>query len=378
MKTTIKNLAFGLLITSLLNVNGQTTKKQSLAVVSIDSKNINVDPITMGNMVRIELEKLDSFNVVDKYDVQQFMEQNKMSMSNCFGKSCLVELGLQLKSDKMFSGSVELLGNNIIVTFRLLNVAAKQIEKAHVHEFLNIPEELQNMVKLTVAEMLNKPYDKNLMTKLSKKNAFDNSINNPTVERLELDGPRMGFTSFTGRNLDIVRGKKSEGGFDLFPAMFQFGYQFEKQYLNEGNVQALVEVIPMITGLDQGYFIPSVTILHGLRSNINGWEFAFGPSFNISTMAKGYYENNDRDAKWHLENEWDKDLATKGTKNPNEITRRMDSRGDPRLQSYFIMAVGRTFKSGRLNIPLNVFVIPGRDGWRYGVSIGFNAVKSRM
>ncbi len=370
MKTTIKNLAFGLLISSLLNVNAQTTKKQSLAVVSLDTKNIEIDPISMGNLVRTELEKLDTFSVVDKYDVQQYMEKNHVSMANCYGKSCLIELGLLLKCDKMFSGSVELLGKNITISYRLLNVESNQIEKTYVHEFLNIPLEIQNMIKLSVSEMLNKPYDKNLMTKLSKKYAFDNSNNNPEVERLALDGPRMGFTSFTGRKLQIIQGKKSEGGFDLFPMMFQFGYQFEKQYLNEGNIQALVECIPMITGLDQGYFIPSVTVLHGIRSNINGWEFAFGPSFNVARMAKGYYDSKN---VWQLEDTWKNNAETKGTPNPNEIRQRMDSRGSYKLQSYFVMAVGRTFKSGRLNIPVNVFVIPGRDGWRYGLSFGFNS-----
>ena len=293
-------------------------------------------------------------------------------MGNCFGKSCLVELGLKLNCKKMFTGSVEALGKNIVVTFRIIDVTTNQLEKTHVHEFLNFPDEVQSMVKLTIGEMFNRNYDKNLMEKLSKKYAFDNSNNNPTVDRLALDGPRMGFTSFTGKNLSIMQGKKSEGGFDLFPVMFQFGYQFEKQYLNEGNVQALVECIPMITGLDQGYFIPSVSILHGLRSNINGWEFAFGPSFNISRMGKGYTDQN---GTWHLESDWYADEANKGKSNPNEIRKRMDSRGDFNLQSYFVLAVGRTFKSGKLNIPLNIFVIPGRDGWRYGFSFGFNSAK---
>ncbi|MEI6019923.1 MAG: hypothetical protein WCR21_02250 [Bacteroidota bacterium] len=364
MKTTIKILSLCLALTFSQKNYSQTKSRTSLAIVSIDTKELSIDPISMGNMVRTEVEKLDTFNVTDRYDVQQFMETNKVSMSNCYGKICLVEIGIQLKVNKMLTGSIELVGKNIIVTYRLVDVLKNEVERTYVHEFLSLPDELKNMVKLSVAQMFNKIYDKNLMEKLSKKNAFDNSNNNPQVERLALDGPRMGFTSFTGKNLDIIQGKKSEGGFDLFPVMFQFGYQFEKQYLNEGKVQALFEGIPMITGLDQGYFIPSFTLLHGLRSNVNGWEFAFGPSINIAKMASGFY---DASGKWNLEGTWDQ------TGKKPEMTSRMDYRGNFQLQSYFVLAVGRTFKSGKLNIPVNIFLIPGRDGFRYGFSFGFNA-----
>src|SRR5205807_1836717 len=102
---------------------------------------------------------------------------------------------------------------------------------------------------------------------------FDNSNNNPQVDRLKLDGPRMGFVGYSGTLAQRISDPKSSGGFGAFPVMFQFGYQFEKQYLNEGRAQALFELIPMVTGLDQGYFIPSLAVLHGIRSNVNGWEF---------------------------------------------------------------------------------------------------------
>ncbi len=369
MKKTIQILSLCFALTATFQSLSQEKSRTSLAVVSIDTKELSIDPISLGNLVRTEVEKLDTFNVTDRYDVQQFMESNKISMSNCYGKVCLVEIGTQLKVQKMLTGSIELVGKNINVTFRIIDVQKNEVERTYVHEFLSLPDELKNMIKLSVAQMFNKNYDRNLMDKLSKKNAFDNSNNNPQTDRLALDGPRMGFTSFTGKNLQIIQGKKSEGGFDLFPVMFQFGYQFEKQYLNEGNVQALFEGIPMITGLDQGFFIPSLTVLHGLRSNVNGWEFAFGPSINIAKMASGYY---DASGNWNLEGSWDK------TGKKPEMTTRMDYRGDYRLQSYFVLAVGRTFKSGKLNIPVNVFVIPGRDGFRYGFSFGFNARNNKF
>ena len=198
-------------------------------------------------MVRIEIEKLDSFDVIDKYDIQYFLEQNKLSMANCYGKTCLTEMGLLLKTEKMFTGSVERFGKTIIITYRLLDVKTNSFERTYVHEFLNIPEEIQNMVKLSVSQMFLLPFDANLMNKLSKPFEFDNTNNNPEVKRLRLDGPRMGITSYSGALRERMMESKKNGGFGVFPVMFQFGYQFEKQYLNEGKIQALFEFIPMIT-----------------------------------------------------------------------------------------------------------------------------------
>jgi len=140
------------------------------------------------------------------------------------------------------------------------------------------------------------------------------------------------------------------------------------KYLNQGDFQALFEFIPIITGLDQGRFIPSISVLNGMRSNRTGWEFAFGPVFYGLQRADGYYDDNNI---WHLENEWFADNPD--LTNPYQIESRLDSRGDIAFASGFIFASGKTFKSGRLNIPVNAFFIPNKDGHRFGMSMGFNA-----
>jgi hypothetical protein len=161
---------------------------------------------------------------------------------------------------------------------------------------------------------------------------------------------------------DRLRESKDTGGFEASPVMFQFGYQFETQYLNEGNLQALFEFVPMITGIDQGYIIPSFTILHGLRNNRNGWEFAIGPSIKFVPEAQGYY---DASGQWTL--------AGQNTPSDQPLRTRIDSRGNLAMSTCFVLAVGKTLRSGRLNIPINTYFIPEHDGLRYGLSFGFNA-----
>lgn len=369
-KTQVKKIIAICLVTFCLFAASAQNKKESLALLNIDSKTIGVEPSGMANLVRVEIEKLDLYDVKDKYDIQYVMEQNKISMPNCYGKTCLTEMGILLKTDKMFTGSVEHLGKNLVFTYHVMDVKTSSFEKTYVHEFLYLPVEIQNMVKLSVAEMFGLAFDKALMDKLSKPFEFDNTNNNPEVQRLRLDGPRMGLTAYTGELSQRMMESKKNGGFDAYPVMFQFGYQFEKQYLNEGKIQALFEFIPMITGLDQGYFIPSASILHGVRSNVSGWEFAFGPTFNLIQTANGYYDANNT---WQLQGHWAEQSENKGKENPYSITERIDSRGSYGFHSAFVLAAGRTFKSGKLNMPVNIFFIPGRNGMRFGVSLGFNA-----
>jgi hypothetical protein len=216
-------------------------------------------------------------------------------------------------------------------------------------------------------QLLNKRCDTELLKTISKKNNYESALNNHNKVSVNLNGPRSGFAVFAGKTADILQAPKEEGGFDAYPLMFQFGYQFEKQYLNEGNCQALFEFLPTITGFNQNVFIPSLTIMNGFRENKYGWEIAFGPSFALVTKADGYY---DADHKWQLAKKWDTEVIGP---NPNAIVSRIDSRGNPELSSYFIVAIGKTFRSGRLNIPINAYYIPSKDGDRIGVSVGFNA-----
>jgi hypothetical protein len=341
--------------------------REKIAVLYIDTKGFTLDPVQMGNLSRIELDKLGLFEVMDRYDVDYLAEREKIKLENCYGKICLVETGKKLGTDKMLSGSVELVAEKIIVTFRLIDVGKETVEKSQVMEFLNLRPQVQMMIEFTLRKMFALPVDDNILSKLTQNSAYESAINVPEHSRLNLSGPRMGITMFSGETAKRISAPLAEGGLDGTPVMFQFGYQFETSYLNQGGLQALFEFIPVITGLDQGQVIPSINILHGLRSNKNGIEFAFGPNFNVSKIAEGYYDDG---GKWQLFSDWK--LANPNGLNPPTTFKRFDTRGAFELSSAFVFAFGKSFRSGKLNIPVNAFFIPGKAGHRFGISIGFN------
>jgi hypothetical protein len=291
------------------------------------------------------------------------LQQQKIETENCFGKMCLVEAGKAIQADKMFTGSVESFSDRIVVSLRIINVADSKIEKSETMEFYHYPQEVDRMIEVAIKRMHNAEVDSTLSAQIVRPDKYESILNPPIVERLKLSGPRMGFTYFGGSVGRRLQESEATGGFNAYPYMFQFGYQFETQYLNEGNLQALFEFIPLITGVDQGYFIPSLTILHGLRNNRNGWEFALGPTINMNLESAGYFDANGN---------WQINLANVSGEN---IIRRLDSRGTPAVNTGFVIAFGKTIRSGRLNVPLNVYFMPNRDGFRYGLSFGFNAKK---
>ncbi|CAN5361327.1 hypothetical protein BH09BAC5_BH09BAC5_12580 [soil metagenome] len=349
--------------------NAPPAVKEKIVVLNFDSKIPNYDPGSMGNLVRIELEKLDTFDVMDRYDVSYLVEKNELRINNCYGKICLVELGKTLGVDKMLTGSVEIFGPSIIYTMRLIDVKSEKIDRVQVTEFLNDQNEIQTMTAVMLRQLFNRPVDNNVISQLTKPDSYDARARTPVTEKMNLSGPRMGGTYFTGETASILAAPKAQGGYKAFPLMFQFGYQFEKQYLAAGDFQALFEFIPMITGLDQGLFIPSFTVMNGIRANKRGYEFAFGPTFHLVQKDYGYYDSENN---WITRSEWNT-ANLNSNLTPPSFEQRIDSRGDYALGSSFVFGVGKTFRSGNLNIPVNAYAIPGRDGWRFGLSIGYNA-----
>lgn len=352
----------GLIITIFSVLTFGQNSRPLLGILNVyKNSGIAMSGEDLGNLLRAEFEKLDAYSVIDRWDIQSMMQEKQLS-SDCISRTCLVETGKSIGAEKMVGCSVELILGQIVITIRIVDVSSGIIERTWVAEYLDLQPEIKTMLNMTVSGMFGKPVDESRKTTLTKKFNYDNSINNPKADRLNCSGPRMGITAYTGSTAAIMMDQRENGGFDCLPLMFQFGYQFEQQYLNEGNFQALFEFIPMVTGLDQGRFIPSFTILNGLRNNSNGWEFAFGPTVVATRRANGYYENG----IWTI---WD---PTDTIPSSRATETRLDSRGQVSLSTGFVFAFGKTIKSGKLNIPFNAYIIPNKEGIRFGVSFGYN------
>lgn len=139
-------------------------------------------------------------------------------------------------------------------------------------------------------------------------------------EPVHLGGPRLGFTVLAGGVLDKARTHETS----INPFLTQFGWQFESRLFRLPNgVSGLVELVPLVGGVEQGLFIPSVSGLLGVRGP-GGFEFGLGP--NVTPLG-----------------------------------------------SNLVLALGTSFRSNGINFPVNLAVVPGNGGARLSLLVGFNS-----
>ena len=349
------------------------------AIVSVYTQGVKISPDMAESLMRIEVTKTGKFNVLDKLDMLEVLSENQIDVSNCFGKKCLTNVGNQAGVDKMITGAIENLGKKIVITVKLLDVKTGNYDKIAIEEFINLDTEVQTMMQITMNKALGIENDPELLNNF----VYFNQPPEAPITYIKNNGPRMGMSFVGGDMGQVLQNPASMGGFDATPIMTQIGYQFEGSYLSAGNFQALIEGLVFLTGIEQNMFNPSLAILNGFRSSKNGWEIGFGPTFRLSKIANGYYVgdviSNDN---WRLESEWRVPANLDTTSpwggyldNPHESYSRMDSRGVVKLQAGWVWALGKTFHSGYLNIPVNAFLSYNKNGHFIGLSMGFNITK---
>jgi hypothetical protein len=139
------------------------------------------------------------------------------------------------------------------------------------------------------------------------------------VRTVNLSGPRIGFTSLSQGVVDALAARS----IDVQPLITQFGWQFEKQfYSKSGGLTAVNEWVVLVGGLEQDVVLPSLSWIVGLRTP-EGAEFGVGPNITPAGTA-------------------------------------------------IVFAAGVTFRSGALNLPVNVAVVPTKSGVRFSMLAGFN------
>jgi TolB-like protein len=397
-------LIIGLVALNFGLTKAQETKKTTfqaglptIAVASPYVNGIESKSETVAKMIRLELIKMQQYKVYDEFDMQDVLKTNEEFRTACYGQNCLLKLGNQLNTDFVMCGSVDGLSNRIAVTIKIVDVKSKTIYKTMVKEFDDQEIELQRMLEIVLKEMHDTEMQKEIIERLEYKNEPITSTN---VGRINNSGPRIGGAFMTGSINEFATRDEIYGGLGIQPFVSMIGYQFEKQYVGTENFSALVEAIVNVSGLEQGQFIPSFTLMNGFRFGKAGWEFAFGPGFGIKRTSTGFIDTDKTfsdDARYFTTQEWN-DYANRNFQNdptyikdgkfvapsptdlnPNyRFAKHGDARGATYFNTTFVFALGRTFHAGALNIPVNAFYSAQKGGGMIGLNVGFNVQKSKL
>jgi len=137
------------------------------------------------------------------------------------------------------------------------------------------------------------------------------------VTPLKMSGFRIGVSVLGGSKTAEYRAAMHDS--KATPVIAQFGWQYEFRFpAGEGGMAAIVEIIGLIGGLNQGLIIPSINLPIGIRS-ASGFEIGAGPHLGMGGLGQ-----------------------------------------DPKLSSGFVVAGGLTKRIGKLNIPFNFAFMQGR------------------
>ncbi|MBK9270764.1 MAG: hypothetical protein IPM48_04135 [Saprospiraceae bacterium] len=331
-----------------------------VTVAGIDIKGIKKDSALLPDLVIHQLRGINIYDVSNRKDGEQAAADNGFKLADCHSKSCMENLGRITGSTKILGGSIERFGDKIYLNFRILDVASGQMDKSYSMEFLALEERIGLMIEITLRKMHDLNVDEQSLKQVTSPQTLESQVNNPNISRLNLSGPRFGFGVLFGTDGKDYRRPQNQGGWGTFPVASHIGYQFEVSYLNQGNIQGLFEFIPLINGIEQGSFIPSLAILHGVRSNKSGLEFAIGTNFSITKRREGFYQ----DGKW---------ISGKSPDGSERPTLHND--GHVKIEGGLVVALGKSFRSGSMNFPVNFYTVLRKDSPRIGLSLGFNTKK---
>lgn len=143
----------------------------------------------------------------------------------------------------------------------------------------------------------------------------------------DMGGPRLGVTYIPGNGELVQKLKEKQIG----NTISQFGWHFEWAVIPEGGGPSFViELVPLVGGVEYGKLIPSGTLAMGVRLP-NGMEFGMGPNLLLG--------------------------------------------GEKVINTSLVLALGKSFNYSGVSIPINLVFATNPAGNRFSVIFGYAIAK---
>lgn len=363
----IRLISLTVFLSNQLAAQQTTTNLPSMAIGGIEVRGISSDEEILRTIIYKSLVNSKKYVVNDRYDVAEKIGVDKLKA--CLGKECLIRIGKDLNADYAMSASYDGLGDRILISMKIVDIKTGEIVQNEIEQFENQPRELNRMTDIMIYRMLKIEVDPVITKPLIFK---DNPAASAGLGKMNNSGPRMGVAIVTDQNADFFTRSERDGGVNAVPVLFNIGYQLEKQYVGSENFSALVEFIGNVAGIEHGTPVPSLAILHGIRFGKGAWEIAMGPSLTAKTLLTG---STDFDGTFRTYGE----LSDLGVTNVDQFNfyKRPDTRGATYFATNFVLGIGKTFRPGALNVPVNAYASFNKYGTTIGLSVGINITRSK-
>jgi len=151
-----------------------------------------------------------------------------------------------------------------------------------------------------------------------------------SLAEMNTSGPRIGIGGIVDKK-EMYHALKDNGG-DRTISLFGWHFEFKTSPMG-GGPSLIMEIVPLIGGIEYGLVIPSITFPIGIRMPF-GTEFGMGPNFSFGGPAETIF------------------------------------------RSSIVFAVGHSFNYKGIGIPINLAYTKGPAGQQVTALVGYAIVKS--
>jgi hypothetical protein len=104
-------------------VNAQAQSRPILAVPNIKATDVSESEASAcRNMIEIAMIRTGNYNVISYTDIEQILEAQEFSLSDCTDEACAVEIGKLLAAEQIVVGELSGLGGEYVLSVRLIDV----------------------------------------------------------------------------------------------------------------------------------------------------------------------------------------------------------------------------------------------------------------
>ncbi len=120
-----------MILTSLVALFGSISlgqEKQTIAILDFDGLGISQhEAQLLTNRLRTLLVQTDAYNVIERGQMEQILNEQNFQMAGCTSQECAVEVGQLLGAQVIMTGSIGKIGQTFTVDLRIINVETSEI-----------------------------------------------------------------------------------------------------------------------------------------------------------------------------------------------------------------------------------------------------------
>ncbi len=173
-------------------------EKQTVAILDFEGLGISQhEAQLLTNRLRTLLVQSKSYNVIERGQMEQILEEQNFQLSGCTSQECAVEVGQLLGAQRIMTGSIGKIGETFTVDLRIINVETSEIVRTASYD---IRGEIDQMLTEGMVEVARRVSD-NKELGAGPKYGTLSVFSQPGGARVFINDEERGTTPFSGTEL---------------------------------------------------------------------------------------------------------------------------------------------------------------------------------